>query len=89
MPCLRHELISSEDSETETDEEGGKCFQFTVRPLPWRSDKVSSFFSQLDAKSAKYQSKKSSLMTHKRVHGLPSDRPKPDVLPEWCVKSEI
>lgn len=46
MPCIRYELISSEDSETETDEEGGKSFKFTVRPILWQSDKVSSFWMQ-------------------------------------------
>ena len=57
--------MSSEDSEIDSDDERGKSYRFTVRPIPWRSNKVSLLFAQLDSKSSKYQSKKSSLMTLK------------------------
>ena len=57
---------------------------FVVRPLPWRSDKVNSFFSSLDSKFSKNQSKKSAMMTIHRSKGLPSDRPRPSSVPDWA-----
>ena len=61
--------MSSEESESDAG-------RIILKPIPWRSDKVSSFFTQLDSKFNKYQGKKSSLITPKRV--LTSDRPKPE-----------
>ena len=40
---LKTEMISSDDSETED----GKAV-FSVRKLPWRSEKVGRFFAKLD-----------------------------------------
>ena len=84
--------MSSEDSNTSDTNADVECdksdAKFVVRPLPWRSEKCESFFLSLDHKHAKGQSKKSSLMTYQRTKGLPSDRPKPDGVPVWAVKSE-
>lgn len=59
---------------------------FVVRPLPWRSDKVNSFFSSLDSKFIKNQSKKSVMMTIHRSKGLPSDRSRPSNVPNWALQ---
>ena len=77
--CLIEELISSEDS----DEDGS----FLVRPLPWRVDKVTNFFSHLDKKCDKRRSKKSRVMIFERKNGLPSERtkPTPGSVPAWTV----
>ena len=77
--CLVEELISSEDS----DDDGS----FFVRPLPWRSDKVTTFFLNLDRKQDKRRSRKSKVMTYERKRGLPSDRAKPrhGSLPAWTI----
>lgn len=78
--ALLPSLVSSEDS----DEEGS----FTVRPLPWRSEKASEFFFTLDEKHERKRSIRSKMMTFQRNYGLPSDRQKPPVgtVPEWCLK---
>ena len=78
-PCLVAEMISSEESDDENEE-------FKVRPLPWRSDKVDSFFSSLDMKSNKNRSKKSAMMTIHRTKGLSSDRSRPSDVPDWALK---
>lgn len=83
-PCLTQELISSEDSE---DEDEG---QFIVRPLTWRSDKVTELFMNLDRKYYNRQTTRSKKMSYDRVRqsGQPSDRPKPmnSNLPSWVFK---
>lgn len=90
-PCLVLDLMSSEESGDEDgedeDSEGGHAFR--VRPLPWRSEKVTSFYIQLDKKFSKKQSRRSSIMTLKRHIGLVSDRPQPYDLPNWMVKSDV
>lgn len=80
--------MSSEESDddVEEDPDGGEgSFSFTVRPLPWRSDKMTKFVLSLDQKFYKTQTKRSQMMMQKRVKGLLSDRPQPDSLPAWCV----
>ena len=61
-----------------------------MRPLPWRADKVSSFFRSLDKKQDKRRSKKSKVMTYERKTGLPSDRLKPvrGSEPVWTVMND-
>ena len=85
-PCLVLDLMSSEESAAE-DSDSDDDHTFTVRPLPWRADKVTSFFTQLDKKYCKGQSKRSAIMTLKRQVGIPSDRTKPSSsdLPSWVV----
>ena len=52
------EMMSSEESEEDEEEDGSKSVSFTIRPLPWRSDKVTELFLSLDQKHTKKQSKK-------------------------------
>ena len=81
MECLVPELMSSEESEDDGS--------FTIRPLPWRSEKATSFLLGMDHKHQKRQSRKSLVMTFQRNEGtLPSDRPKPidGSVPAWAVK---
>ena len=46
-PCLVLDLMSSVKSTAENSNSSDNDI-FTVRPLPWRTDKVTSFFVQLD-----------------------------------------
>lgn len=39
--CLHMDMISSEESEHEMDEDGRKITKFIVHPIPWRSTKQS------------------------------------------------
>jgi hypothetical protein len=48
---------------------------------------VTGFLLSLDQKFYNNQTKRSQMMMQKRVKGLPSDRQKPDSLPDWCVKT--
>ena len=75
MPCLVPDLMSSEESE-----------DVRVRPLFWRSEKVTAFFAKLDQKNRSTTSQRSKRMAAKRSRGLPSDRLPPDSLSEWMVK---
>ena len=84
-PCIFAEMMSSEESDGD-DNGDEESTVFVVRPLPWRSDKVNSFFSSLDSKFSKNQSKKSAMMTVHRSKGLPSDRPRPSSVPDWAQK---
>ena len=88
MPCLTMDLMSSEESASDEEEnDGASGFSFTVRPLPWRSGKVTGFLLSLDQKFYKNQTKRSQMMMQEHVKGLPSDRQQPDSLPGWCVKT--
>jgi len=66
------EFMSSEDS----DEEGGTA-TLAVRPLVWRSPKVTKFFRQLDVKTSKYKSTRGKRQTIPRKMGNVSERDKP------------
>lgn len=76
LPCL----MSSEDSEDDGT--------FSIRPLPWRSDKASVVYHTLDEKHDRRRSTKSKMMTFERKIGMPSDRKKPHAksVPDWCLK---
>ena len=76
--CLLPEVMSSEDSEDDGS--------FTVRPLPWRSEKASNFLLGLDHKRDKRRSRKSRIMTFQRKTGEFSERPQPGSVPAWVVK---
>jgi hypothetical protein len=82
-PVFIPELMSSEESD---DSEDGNA-SFTVRPLLWRSDKVSNFLSKLDEKKFNSCTQRSKRMSLKRKVGLPSDRPPPAGLPDWIVNT--
>ena len=81
---LTAEFMSSEESASESEENEGK---FIIRPIPWRSEKISSFFASLDKKAAKNQSRRSVRMTMGRKPGLPSHRAMPTGLPQWAIKT--
>lgn len=83
MPCLNIDLISSEDSDEDTENE---TRQFITRPLPWRSDKVTRFFQQLDKRHHKGTTHRSKMMSFKRIEGDLSDRLRPisTTVPEWA-----
>ena len=76
------EMMSSEGSE----EDDSKSVSFTVRPLPWRNDKMTELFLSLDQKHTKKQSKKITQMTLKHYMGEESTRPVPTGVPTWCIK---
>lgn len=80
LEALVPDLMSSEDS----DDDGS----FTVRPLPWRSSKISEIINALDEKYNKRRSRKSKVMTFVRKEGSVSDRPQPisGTVPNWCIK---
>ena len=80
------EMMSSEESEEDEEEDGSKSVLFIIRPLPWRSDKVTELFLSLDQKYTKKQSKKSTQMTLKRYQGDDSTRSVPTNVPAWCIK---
>ena len=82
-PALHIDMMSSEDSEWEEDNEGNSYKTFMTRPIPWRSEKVSSFFHTLDHKAKKSSSEKSVMMSFGRRKGVPTDRQKPEDLPDW------
>ena len=81
-PVFIADIMSSEESDGTNDEAS-----FTVRPLLWRSDKVTRFFNQLDDKKNNNSTQRSKRMSFKRKMGLPSDRPPPPSLPTWMLKN--
>ena len=86
LPCFQAELMSSEESCGEDESEDG---QFVIRPLVWRSEKVTTLFTTLDEKYHKHQSIRSKKMSFTRKDGLPSDRLQPTVsgkFPDWLFK---
>jgi len=89
-PCMVLELISSEESEWEEDNDGTAYKVFYTRPLPWRAKKVDDVFNALDRKAKKDASQKSHMMTFSCQEGLVSDRAKPEGLglPNWVFKQE-
>lgn len=82
LEAIVPELMSSEDSE---DDDGS----FVVRPLPWRSSKISEILFALDEKHDRKRSRKSRMMKFQRLEGLPSERPQPiaGTVPNWCIKT--
>ena len=54
------ELMSSEESDKEEDN-GSKSVSFLIHPLPWRHDKITDLFLNLDRKHSKKHSKKSQI----------------------------
>ena len=85
-PAFTVELISSEESDVEEEEDGSQSVAFLIRQLPWRSDVVTELFLNLDHKFCKKQSKKSTQMTLRRYKGEDSTRPVPNGVPTWCIK---
>lgn len=70
--------MSSEDSGSETLEDGSKRAVLYVRPLPWRSSMATTGLHRLDEKVKKQKSKHASQQTLTRKVGSVSTRPKPN-----------
>lgn len=74
------DMISSEDSGTDDGEE-----VLVVRPLPWRSARVSHMFQEVDRQNLKDKSPQSRRQMKRRVLGENSDRPQcTSELPQWA-----
>lgn len=74
-------MMSSEDS----DDDSGS---FSVRPLPWRSERAAEFFRILDRKDEKRLTQRSKRMKYERRVGAASERPMPKAgsVPGWCLQ---
>ena len=78
---LATELISSDES---GEDDGHPVY--VVKKLPWRSEKVSHFFEQLDAFMLLALLEQASRQTKPRISkGLLSSRPVPRGFPSWAV----
>lgn len=78
-------LVTDMMSSDESDTEDGQPF-FSVRILPWRSEKVTAFFQRLDRLRQERKSEQASRQTKKRMDkGVISHRPKPTGFPSWAV----
>ena len=73
-------FISSDESDIEDDTP-----VFIVKELPWRSSKVSNFFTKLDDAHHERLSEQASRQKKPRLHrGRVSTRPLPAGLPSWA-----
>ena len=75
------DVMSSEESDSENEE------MLVVKPLPWRSDKVTQFFQQLDEKIERSKKAQARRQRKRRViSNAFSTRPRPiATLPVWSV----
>ena len=80
------EMMSSEESDAGSNSDNESSSALCKRPLPWRNEKVSSFFKSLDHKVTKGQSKRSQQITQNRTAVVVSQRPKPAGFPDWVFK---
>lgn len=81
--CLVSDLISSEESDDEND-------TISVKPLPWRSPKVTDFFKKLDVIIDEEKTSQAKRQRKGRVlSSLESSRPKPvGGVPKWaCISN--
>lgn len=73
-------------SELHSSEESGEEDVIIVKTLPWRSDRVTQMFHQLDEKVQEGKSSQAKRQKKRRVVGVNnSTRPKPSGLPKWAV----
>ena len=79
---LTTEFISSDESGTED----GKAVIF-VKTLPWRSQKVTKFFSKLDENHCLKKSEQATRQTKERIRkeDIISERPAPANVPSWAL----
>ena len=75
------DVMSSEESAPENEE------MLLVKPLPWRSEKVSQFFQQLDEKTERAKKAQARRQRKQRVISNEfSVRPRPIIaLPTWAT----
>ena len=75
------DAMSSEESGSEADD-------MFVRPLPWRSDLVNKFFSELDDKSMEKKTPQALRQRKKRMlYVNVSTRTPSNGLPRWAMKA--
>ena len=75
-------MMSSEESETADDD------TIIVKPLPWRSSKVTDFFQNLDDLGSEGKISQAKRQRRQRVLSTcASQRPKP-ALPAWAVSAD-
>ena len=80
------EMVSSDESGTDN----GKA-TFSVKKLPWRSEKVTRFFDKLDVAHRARKSEQAAHQTKPRIHqGAVSTRQPPshDQVPSWAIVSQ-
>lgn len=79
MKAFVPELVSSEESNSDED-------VIMVRPLQWRSEKVTSMFYRLDEKIESSKTTQAKRQKRRRVLGTEcSARPQPPGVPKWTV----
>ena len=72
-------MSSKESAEESVEGQEDKRAVMLVKPLPWRSSRLTRILHQLDHKASRKKSKQSLQQTWPRVEGPPSTRPKPVV----------
>ena len=80
------EAMSSEESDDENEE------VITVKPLPWRAEKVSSFFHCLDNKMKQSKSTQAKRQRKQRIEGSNYSlrlQPVGTSIPEWAFDTNI
>lgn len=78
---LRSELISSEESSTDLEND-----EIFVKPIPWRAERVTQFFADIDAKNMQIKSSQAHRQRKARkISVTESTRPIPDGLPKWAI----
>ena len=78
-------LVTEFMSSDESGEEDERAV-FIVKKLPWRSERVSSFFQRLDTARTSRKTEQASRQTKPRVYkDLISSRPAPRGFPTWAV----
>ena len=85
VKVLIPEMMSSEESDIDEDD----VEILKVHPLPWRANKVTRMFQQLDLEVSRSKTPQSRRQRKKRVTGETSDRQKPDRdgnLPNWVFQ---
>ena len=86
LSVLKLELMSSEESAMEEDEE-----VIIVHPLPWRSARLNTVMRGIDDAVYKVKSPQARRQMKRHVIGASSARPKPcaDNFPSWATSAMI
>ena len=76
---FRAEVMSSEESSEESDD-------IFVKPLPWRAEKVTRFFTDIDEKALEKKTSQAQRQRKARKISINSStRPVPQGLPKWAI----
>ena len=80
---LQSDLMSSEESSTESDD-------VFVKPIPRRAEIVNKFFVELDAKVEEKKTSQASRQRKPRKMSVsPSSRSVPRGVPKWAIKNSV